>query len=1523
MVGSSPDLGALCLESHGMPLTPRPQSTPGRSSSRNFSRGSLQSSSGTLFSESDLRYSITKIEHILAERAKERESDLRRAFYAYDVLRNLTVTKDEFRKVIEKFLLPLNPKQFQDLLARLPINSDETVPYNVFLDQFCTSDGSQVRSAVSRNSSVMSKCDMTVKEIENHLREKISNNLKNVIRAFKLFDYNKDEHIRCYEVRRVLESYCFRMTDSQFERFCSRHRLSRTGAVNYKEFLQKLGICIEPYRKQVSESVAQALNWEASPQEQEKQPGYHRTVTEESAINLERLSMEEIDLALRKKVRANYQGLLKVFAAFDETKSGLISVEDLKAIFDNFVFPLSNEIFDGLMDRFNIKPTGKIAWKPFLLSLTESAAMENRWAIPMQQSDKSLQDETIPDTTDAPKSAPCRSEYHEMKFHVDPVRKIIEKSKTRDILQKLHKFLQERYPALKKNHKDIITRQELRRILQSVPLRLTDKQVKDLMLLLDPEHSGIVHYNQILDLAETDEEKMNQSYLNGATTVKKGIPEEAVWMTVEDLLRNKINQNWKDMQKALMKSDPERTGTISLAELRKILETYCFSISDQHFEKLCQQQQNNNIHVSYQQFLESLGMTDIPKIIGADVLQQQDRKRLAKQGNENLIRGNMMTVNEVKSELWQRIMNCDSVIRKSFLTHKKQSNGKINKEGFKKVLSDCEIIMDDHQFDVLADVLGFKNQDFNFSDFSKCFKGFTDDRMVKQCYGGAGDSNMKRMIADDCFNYIADKLKSTVLDLHSVFDRLDRNHDGLITMYDFRTLFDNCLLSTTEYHRFLGMVGLIPESKLSYLDFLQILKTIESIQSHHWNTSVHNCSSIYDKDCTLLACEQVHDFLAAKAKTGWFELSKAFKRVDSDGNLVVEKKDMRDILYQLCLPISTEQFEKLWYWYDSDKRGFITHLEFLKKLRNRFSRQIQTDSKQIVPESRGSLIDHSKKQQQFQTDGTQQQKPQTGNLNIAELKKQLKAKFRNHHKGFHEAFDKLDKRNDGCVSINDFQRVLKDHNYHLGEEQLKQLLVSLEIPMHNCKFSYSDFLRAIEDIENKSLKCGPKLTFIPREDFQIQSPEKMLTKLKGEVAKSSNALFKAFKSFDKYGNGKINSLAFRQVLHNVCFRLTDKEFNYLLSKLKLDSDYMVDWLDFLQSYNIYNYKAAEKPEGQDQASRPKSSQQLTMNEIMSHIREVVNSCLYIITQEFEEVDYANIKVVSKKHFKEIFFKHFMSLTDEQFENLWNHLPVNDFGNLDYHKFLNQFTGQQSVESQPKGNTSPHKPSTPGSGSRPASEPRRPKTSFSIHSDSKELAQQWASVTPSMNCEEIEQKLKKDVTKIWKAIEKECKEKDAEKRGEIDTKDFKAIMKKFCLIVKPEEFQQLAKKYDIKNTGRFAYNKFLRRVVLSLGPLDVNPPERMRIPHPKIPMSPGTEHEIFTDLMMRIQPCITKCWKLMRRTFKAYDDTGSGYISLFQFRQVLRQYGINITEEEFYYLSSYYDKHLKGTISYNEFLRAFL
>ena len=63
--------------------------------------------------------------------------------------------------------------------------------------------------------------------------------------------------------------------------------------------------------------------------------------------------------------------------------------------------------------------------------------------------------------------------------------------------------------------------------------------------------------------------------------------------------------------------------------------------------------------------------------------------------------------------------------------------------------------------------------------------------------------------------------------------------------------------------------------------------------------------------------------------------------------------------------------------------------------------------------------------------------------------------------------------------------------------------------------------------------------------------------------------------------------------------------------------------------------------------------------------------------------------------------------------------------------------------------------------------------------------------------------------------------------------------------------------------------------------------------------------------------------LFLKLLKAYDEGGTGFLSVADFRKVLRQYGVNLSEEEFFHLLEYYDKTLSAKISYNDFLRAFL
>ena len=76
-------------------------------------------------------------------------------------------------------------------------------------------------------------------------------------------------------------------------------------------------------------------------------------------------------------------------------------------------------------------------------------------------------------------------------------------------------------------------------------------------------------------------------------------------------------------------------------------------------------------------------------------------------------------------------------------------------------------------------------------------------------------------------------------------------------------------------------------------------------------------------------------------------------------------------------------------------------------------------------------------------------------------------------------------------------------------------------------------------------------------------------------------------------------------------------------------------------------------------------------------------------------------------------------------------------------------------------------------------------------------------------------------------------------------------------------------------------------------------------------------------MLRLRRCVLDHWKDMRKEFRSKDPSGKGVLSPVEFRQILRNYNTNLTEEEFYDLMTYYDPKMQGQICYNDFIRAFL
>ena len=57
-----------------------------------------------------------------------------------------------------------------------------------------------------------------------------------------------------------------------------------------------------------------------------------------------------------------------------------------------------------------------------------------------------------------------------------------------------------------------ISRKELRKVLRSFQLKISEAQFQDLMVVLDPQHTNDISYHKFLNLFETRETKVGEEW---------------------------------------------------------------------------------------------------------------------------------------------------------------------------------------------------------------------------------------------------------------------------------------------------------------------------------------------------------------------------------------------------------------------------------------------------------------------------------------------------------------------------------------------------------------------------------------------------------------------------------------------------------------------------------------------------------------------------------------------------------------------------------------------------------------------------------------------------------------------------------------------------------------------------------------------------------------------------------------------------------------------------------------------------
>eukprot|EP00794_Sanderia_malayensis_P008629 gene8629-9561_t len=172
-------------------------------------------------SASDGVIGIIQAENIMKEKIRRRYTDIRDAFQMLDLQRSFTVSVSDFRRVIHAFCVQLSDDQFNHLLVKIGAKKDSMINYISFLEKFRTGPVFISSEAKHLNSPVPRTADQrqeSFEEVENRMRIKLSTSLSNFLKAVRLFDYNRDGHVQRNELKRCLDSACFKLSDANFEK---------------------------------------------------------------------------------------------------------------------------------------------------------------------------------------------------------------------------------------------------------------------------------------------------------------------------------------------------------------------------------------------------------------------------------------------------------------------------------------------------------------------------------------------------------------------------------------------------------------------------------------------------------------------------------------------------------------------------------------------------------------------------------------------------------------------------------------------------------------------------------------------------------------------------------------------------------------------------------------------------------------------------------------------------------------------------------------------------------------------------------------------------------------------------------------------------------------------------------------------------------------------------------------------------------------------------------------------------------
>ena len=162
----------------------------------------------------------------LRDNLQENFSTVRQAFKAIDKENLGYIRKSDLRRILFDFNFLVDDDQFDAILQRCGMADKSRLSYKTFLAFF---EGPQTKQAGIENFEsfenkiapyIDSYPDIENKDAENKMKFMVSEISDVLLQAFSAMDWKESGLVLVEELRRVLNNFCFNMTDKQFNVSC-------------------------------------------------------------------------------------------------------------------------------------------------------------------------------------------------------------------------------------------------------------------------------------------------------------------------------------------------------------------------------------------------------------------------------------------------------------------------------------------------------------------------------------------------------------------------------------------------------------------------------------------------------------------------------------------------------------------------------------------------------------------------------------------------------------------------------------------------------------------------------------------------------------------------------------------------------------------------------------------------------------------------------------------------------------------------------------------------------------------------------------------------------------------------------------------------------------------------------------------------------------------------------------------------------------------------------------------------------